>query len=199
MAAWLTNGRCGRRRRGLALEIGVPKAEAWLRLAPGAKRRENARRRTARRRNLVSTLKSTYCMENTHCGDCMHDHRDPPLVFKQPFGQYQDEALTQPVAITRNGRERLVMLSADEYRRLKRRDREGSRCRGLRAMPISLLIAKAEMHPRHAPSRRRTRIGTMCRYRFQSPVSSSAIRICGTRNTGGRRKRVSRIGPARLS
>ncbi len=44
--------------------------------------------------------------------------------FQQHFGRYQDEALTQPVAITRNGRERLVMLSADEYRRLKRRDRE---------------------------------------------------------------------------
>jgi len=44
--------------------------------------------------------------------------------FQQHFGRYQDEALTQPVAITRNGCERLVMLSADEYRRLKRRDRE---------------------------------------------------------------------------
>ena len=27
--------------------------------------------------------------------------------FQQHFGRYQDEALTQPVAITRNGRERL--------------------------------------------------------------------------------------------
>ena len=44
--------------------------------------------------------------------------------FQRHFGRYQDEALTQPLAITRNGRERLVMLSADEYHRLKRRDRE---------------------------------------------------------------------------
>jgi prevent-host-death family protein len=44
--------------------------------------------------------------------------------FQRHFGRYQDEALTQPVAITRNGRERVVMISVDEYRRLKRRDRE---------------------------------------------------------------------------
>ena len=40
------------------------------------------------------------------------------------FGEYQDLALKEPVAITSNGRERLVMLSADEYKRLKRRDRQ---------------------------------------------------------------------------
>jgi prevent-host-death family protein len=39
------------------------------------------------------------------------------------FGEYQDVALKEPVAITSNGRERLVLLSADEYKRLKRRDR----------------------------------------------------------------------------
>jgi len=44
--------------------------------------------------------------------------------FQRYFGRYQDEALTQPVVITRNGRERVVMISVDEYRRLKRRDRE---------------------------------------------------------------------------
>jgi len=31
--------------------------------------------------------------------------------------------LREPVAITSNGRERLVMISADEYHRLKRQDR----------------------------------------------------------------------------
>ncbi len=42
-------------------------------------------------------------------------HRNP--------GRYQDVALTRPVSITKNGRERTVLLSADEYQRLKRRDR----------------------------------------------------------------------------
>ena len=44
--------------------------------------------------------------------------------FQRNIGHYQDIALTQPVTVTRNGRERTVVISADEYHRLKRRDRE---------------------------------------------------------------------------
>jgi PHD/YefM family antitoxin component YafN of YafNO toxin-antitoxin module len=40
------------------------------------------------------------------------------------FGRYQDLALTEPVVVTRNGRERTVILSSQEYHRLKRRDRD---------------------------------------------------------------------------
>ena len=43
--------------------------------------------------------------------------------FQKNIGRYQDMALTQPVTVTRNGRDRTVILSADEYARLKRRDR----------------------------------------------------------------------------
>ncbi len=43
--------------------------------------------------------------------------------FQRNIGRYQDMALTQPVAVTRNGRERTVMISTEEYQRLKRRDR----------------------------------------------------------------------------
>lgn len=43
--------------------------------------------------------------------------------FGREVGRYQDLALTQPVIVTRNGRDRTVMISVDEYRRLKRRDR----------------------------------------------------------------------------
>jgi prevent-host-death family protein len=68
--------------------------------------------------------------------------------FQRNFGVYQDKALAGPVAITRNGRERLVVVSADEYRRLKRRARE--------VLPVEALsdadldaIARTEMSPRH--------------------------------------------------
>ena len=44
--------------------------------------------------------------------------------FQRNLGQIQDRALIEPVMVTRNGRERLVLLSADEYRRLKQLDRE---------------------------------------------------------------------------
>src|SRR6202044_1909465 len=43
--------------------------------------------------------------------------------FHRNVGVYQDIALTKPVAITKNGRERTVLLSAEEFHRLKRRDR----------------------------------------------------------------------------
>src|SRR5271157_5113557 len=43
--------------------------------------------------------------------------------FHRNAGVYQDIALTKPVTITKNGRERTVLLSAQEYARLKRRDR----------------------------------------------------------------------------
>jgi PHD/YefM family antitoxin component YafN of YafNO toxin-antitoxin module len=44
--------------------------------------------------------------------------------FGKEVGRYQDVALSQPVVVTRNGRDRTVMISADEYHRLKRRSRE---------------------------------------------------------------------------
>jgi prevent-host-death family protein len=43
--------------------------------------------------------------------------------FHRNIGRYQDIALTKAVTITKNGRERTVLISAEEYARLKRRDR----------------------------------------------------------------------------
>lgn len=43
--------------------------------------------------------------------------------FQRKLGLYQDKALAEPVTITKNGRDRLVLLSVEEYQRLKRRDR----------------------------------------------------------------------------
>lgn len=44
--------------------------------------------------------------------------------FHKRLGLYQDLALSQAVAITRNGRDRTVLISVEEYQRLKRRDRD---------------------------------------------------------------------------
>ena len=43
--------------------------------------------------------------------------------FQRAFGQLSDRALSQPVAITKHGRDHLVLLSAEEFSRLMRRDR----------------------------------------------------------------------------
>ncbi len=68
--------------------------------------------------------------------------------FQRHFGRYQDEALMHPVAITRNGRERLVVISTEEYRRLRRRSREVLRAGDLTDAELEV-IAKTEMDPRH--------------------------------------------------
>lgn len=44
--------------------------------------------------------------------------------LQRNIGDIQDAALKEPVSITRNGKEKYVLLTAEEYRRLKRRDRE---------------------------------------------------------------------------
>jgi prevent-host-death family protein len=43
--------------------------------------------------------------------------------FVRTPGHYQDEAQRAPVVIMKHNREHAVILSAEEYRRLKRRDR----------------------------------------------------------------------------
>lgn len=40
------------------------------------------------------------------------------------FSHYSDLALKEPVIVTKNGRARNVLLSVDEYERLKLRDRQ---------------------------------------------------------------------------
>ena len=68
--------------------------------------------------------------------------------FGKEVGRYQDVALSQPVIVTRNGRDRTVMISADEYARLKRRDRQVF---STADMPEDLVeaVRKSEMDPRH--------------------------------------------------
>lgn len=44
--------------------------------------------------------------------------------FSKGAERYQGMALSQPVIVTRNGRDHTVTISIEEYRRLKRRDRE---------------------------------------------------------------------------
>ena len=68
--------------------------------------------------------------------------------FQRHFGRYQDMALRQPVSVTRNGRDRLVVLSAEEYARLTRRDREVLKVGDLTDDDLAA-IAAVEMDPRH--------------------------------------------------
>jgi PHD/YefM family antitoxin component YafN of YafNO toxin-antitoxin module len=68
--------------------------------------------------------------------------------FGKEVDRYQDLALRQPVMVTRNGDDRTVMISASEYQRLKRRDRQVFATGELPADIIEA-ISHAEMDPRH--------------------------------------------------
>ncbi len=52
---------------------------------------------------------------------------EPPRVsaseFQQAFGALSDKARHEPIVITKHGRDSLVVMSAEEWERLKRRDR----------------------------------------------------------------------------
>ena len=68
--------------------------------------------------------------------------------FQRHIGRYQDLALREPVEITRHGRSHLVLLSADEFRRLKRGNRRAYAAAEL-SEEIVGRIAKSRMAPRH--------------------------------------------------
>ena len=40
--------------------------------------------------------------------------------FQKQIGHFQDQALTEPVFVTRNGRQRTVLMSVAEYERLQK-------------------------------------------------------------------------------
>jgi prevent-host-death family protein len=69
--------------------------------------------------------------------------------FQRQFGALSDKALTEPLTITRNGRDRLVLLSVEEYERLKRRDRRVVRLEDFTEEEMAL-IAKADVPAEHA-------------------------------------------------
>jgi hypothetical protein len=45
-------------------------------------------------------------------------------ALQRQWGRVQDMALAEPVTVTCKGRDRMVLLSIEEYGRLKRRDRQ---------------------------------------------------------------------------
>jgi len=69
--------------------------------------------------------------------------------FIKHYGTLADRALSEPLTITKNGRDRLVVLSAEEYARLKRRDRRVVQAGELTDEEVAL-IAAAEVPAEHA-------------------------------------------------
>ena len=69
--------------------------------------------------------------------------------FQKNFGQYREKAQHGPVTVTSYGRESVVLVSVDEYKRLKSYDREALYVWELSDEEIEG-IAKAEAPPEAA-------------------------------------------------
>ncbi|NKB55091.1 MAG: type II toxin-antitoxin system prevent-host-death family antitoxin [Alphaproteobacteria bacterium] len=68
--------------------------------------------------------------------------------FQQNVGYYQDLAIAEPVEITKHGRDHVVILSAREYERLKRLDRQPLYAWEV-PEDVVTAIEKAEVPPGH--------------------------------------------------
>jgi PHD/YefM family antitoxin component YafN of YafNO toxin-antitoxin module len=71
--------------------------------------------------------------------------------FIKNDGTLADNALSEPVIITKNGRNRLVVVSAAEYDRLMRRNRRAIRPKELSDQDLALIEA-AEVPSEYAQS-----------------------------------------------
>jgi prevent-host-death family protein len=69
--------------------------------------------------------------------------------FIKNYGILVDRALIEPVTITKNGRDWLIVISAEEYDRLRRRDRRVIAADDLTDEEVAL-IAKAEVPAEYA-------------------------------------------------
>ena len=74
--------------------------------------------------------------------------RTTAMEFQRQIGRYQDLALQEPVEITKHGRSRLVLLSIEEYKRLKLRDRRVYRAGDLPDEWLAA-VAKASVSRKH--------------------------------------------------
>lgn len=78
----------------------------------------------------------------------MGEMRVSTADFIKGYGTLADQALTEPVTIIKDGRDRLVLLSASEYARLTRRGRRALLAKELTEGELTA-IGSSEMEAGH--------------------------------------------------
>lgn len=68
--------------------------------------------------------------------------------FLKKYGTLSDRALTEPVTITRNGRDRLVLVSAEEFERLRWASRRARTIEELSEAEVEAVVS-GRMSPEH--------------------------------------------------
>lgn len=79
--------------------------------------------------------------------------------FTKKYGTLADRALTEPITIMKNGRDCLVILSAEKYERLRRRDRHAALLKELTEAKVGV----AEVDPIRASERGNTGLAALNR------------------------------------
>ena len=91
-------------------------------------------------------------IESKHRGETSDADRGVERVSSRQFhdriGYYQDMALQRPVIITSHGRDRVAMISVEEYQRLRKRDRQVMRTTDLNEADLEA-IGEARVPPGH--------------------------------------------------
>ena len=77
----------------------------------------------------------------------------PASEVQKNFGAFHDQALTEPVRVTRYGRETVVIISAKEFHALKQAQRRSSSAGDLTDDELAA-IARAEVPARPARKRK---------------------------------------------
>jgi PHD/YefM family antitoxin component YafN of YafNO toxin-antitoxin module len=68
--------------------------------------------------------------------------------FLKKYGALSDKALSEPVTITRNGRDRLVLISVEEFERISRYAPRARRIEELSDQELAM-ISEARVSARH--------------------------------------------------
>ncbi len=68
--------------------------------------------------------------------------------FLKEYGALSDRTLTEPVTITRDGRDRLVLVSAEEFERLRRASRRARTIEELSEAEVAEIV-KARVPAEH--------------------------------------------------
>jgi prevent-host-death family protein len=76
----------------------------------------------------------------------MTDRHVSSTEFQKAFGRIREAALKTPVTITHHGRESLVLVAAEEFRRLKSRDRRALHVAELSDAEMTAIL-EAEIPP----------------------------------------------------
>lgn len=102
----------------------------------------------ARRVAVVKSVRYTYVDSIILKASIQDMIRVSSTEFDEQVERYRDAALSQPVTVTRDGHDRTVLISVEEYRRLKRRDRSVLTASDMPSDVVEA-VRHSRMDPRH--------------------------------------------------